>query len=196
MLGVHNMGVTKVYKGHNTVEHAWNLQKFKHNPSVQDSDWRTYFKHNCKLIGDDKWILVRVYMRQKQKENSSPELRTYFQLSFQGFLTWIKNRMKEGNPVVKHQLHPYHSLLSSSARCDRWLCKPEVTDIWSWSMVALRTGSWLTSVMGESAERQAWRGFGAVGSGWKAALEFFSRYVYKWTSIVDMITTFTKIIKG
>lgn len=50
--------------------------------------------------------------------------------------------------------------------------------------------------MGESAERQAWRGFGAVGSGWKAALEFFSRYVYKWTSIVDMITTFTKIIKG
>lgn len=63
-------------------------------------------------------------------------------------------------------------------------------------MVALRTGSWLTSVMGESAERQAWRGFGTVGSGWKAALEFFSRYVYKWTSIVDMITTFTKIIKG
>ena len=45
-------------------------------------------------------------------------------------------------------------------------------------MVALPTGSWLTSFMGESAERQAWRGFGAVGSGWKAALEFFSRYVY------------------
>lgn len=87
MLGVHNMGFIKVYKGHNKVEHAWNLQKFKQSPSVQDSDWRTYFKHNCQLIGDDKWILVRIYMRQKQKENSSPELRTYFQLSFQGLLT-------------------------------------------------------------------------------------------------------------
>lgn len=58
----------------------------------------------------------------------------------------------------------YHSLLSSSARCDKWLCTPEVTDILSWSMVSLPTTAWLTPVMGESADRQAWRGCGTVGS--------------------------------
>ena len=70
--------------------------------------------------------------------------------------------LRDSTPVC--EVNSYHSLVSSSARCDAWLCTPDVIDIWSWSMVALPTGSWLTSVMGESADRQAWRGLGAVDS--------------------------------
>lgn len=76
MLGVHNMGVIKVYKGHNTVEHAWNLQKFKHNPSVQDSDWRTYFKHNCKLIRR-RWMDLSICIHASKAEGK--------------FITWTEN---------------------------------------------------------------------------------------------------------
>ena len=71
--------------------------------------------------------------------------------------------------LLTHSLHstPYHSLLNSSVRRDKWLWVPDVTDIWSCSTVAMETGVpakggltlALTSVIGEVIERQAWRGF-------------------------------------
>ena len=127
--------------------------------------WKNVLDWRCSLTE----ICVRGTGARNSKPSNSQSENLDGAMSSENVSGWIIINLvpkvlslRDSTPAC--EVNSYHSLVSSSARCDTWLCTPDVIDIWSWSMVALPTGSWLTSVMGESADRQAWRGLGAVDS--------------------------------